>query len=81
VSAATDLFAQKAQKNIVKWGLQDYETLALAVAEEAGELAQAVLQFRHEGGSDIRIIEEAADLGALCDQVFTRYNTDNGARS
>lgn len=65
-------FRQKAERNIAKWGLQDVETLGLAVAEEAGELAQAILKHRHEGGTVQRIAEEADDLGALCLQVRAR---------
>lgn len=64
------LFRAKAEKNIAKWGLQDTETLCLAIMEEAGELAQAVLQHKHEGKPAYRITEEAADLGALCLQVW-----------
>jgi hypothetical protein len=61
---------QRAADNLAKWGVQDVETLGLAVAEEAGELAQAILQARFEGGSPMRIIEESCDLAALCLQVF-----------
>ena len=62
--------AEKAAANLAKWGMQDFETLGLAVAEEAGELAQAILQYLHEGGDRGRIMEEAVDLGALCLQVM-----------
>ena len=68
----TEALAAKAEKNIKKWGLQSLETLGLAVAEEAGELAQAILKHRWEGGSLARIAEEADDLGALCLQVRAR---------
>jgi len=62
-------FSDRAKRNVEKWGLQDFETLGLAVCEEAGELAQAILQEKHEGGSRERITDEAIDLGALCIQV------------
>ncbi len=64
--------AEKAERNIAKWGIQSLETLGLAVAEEAGELAQAILKHKFEGGLAARIAEEAADLGALCLQVRAR---------
>ena len=64
------LFAMKAEENIEKWGVQHLETLVLAIAEETGELAQALLQYRHEGGERQRILDETADLGALCCQIF-----------
>ena len=70
---AEDL-VRKAERNVAKWGDQDYETLTLAVAEEAGELAQAVLQHKWEAGDESRIPEEAADLGALCLQVMRLYD-------
>jgi NTP pyrophosphatase (non-canonical NTP hydrolase) len=60
----------KARKNYEKWGGQDPKTLALCIAEEAGEVAQAVLKYYHEGGADTRIAEEAVDLGALCLQLM-----------
>jgi len=68
-----ELLSLRAEQNVEKWGLQDFETLGLAVCEEAGELAQAILQARHEGQPRKRIFEEAVDLGALCLQVIARY--------
>ena len=67
-------FHKQAQKNLDKWGPQDYRTLALAVAEEAGELAQAVLKHDNPDGFKLRIREEAVDLGALCVQIVNRYD-------
>ena len=81
MSVITEDMERKAQANVAKWGHQDYQTLALAVAEEAGELAQAVLQHRHEGQPEIRIAEEALDLGALCIQVMLLWNETQFARS
>jgi NTP pyrophosphatase (non-canonical NTP hydrolase) len=60
----------RAKTNIKKWGLQNFETLGLCVCEEAGELAQAILQHRHQNGDRERIRQEAIDLGALCLQVL-----------
>lgn len=67
-------FRERAAANIAKWGAQDYETLALCIAEEAGEVAQAVLQFQHENGAEERIREEAVDLGALCLQLLATFD-------
>ena len=69
----------KAKSNLQKWGEQDLETLGLCVAEEAGELAQAILQHKHEGGREDRIFNEAVDLGALCLQVMEHWNGDHNA--
>lgn len=62
--------SKQADANLQKWGLQDRETLALAIAEECGELAQAILQLRHEGGEMYRVSEESVDLGSLCVQMI-----------
>ena len=70
-------FADQAAKNLAKWGNQDMETLCLAIAEETGELAQAILQARHEGGDPDRIRQEAIDLGALCAQMVKKFHDDN----
>ena len=74
-----DTIKQRASNNLNKWGEQDLETLGLCVAEEAGELAQAILQHKHEGGTEDRIFEEAMDLGALCLQVMEHWNGDHKA--
>jgi len=66
-------FIDRAKKNLAKWGDQDFETLGLAVAEEAGELAQAILKARHENGDRQRILQEAIDLGALCFQICSKF--------
>lgn len=66
----------KAAANMAKWGMQDFQTLGLAVAEEAGELAQAILQHLHEGGERDRICDEAVDLGALCLQVMAHFSVE-----
>lgn len=65
--------ADRAARNLDKWGQQDFQTLGLAICEEAGELAQAILQERHECGKRDRIREEAIDLGALCLQVMVHF--------
>ena len=65
--------ADRAAVNMAKWGPQSFATLGLCVCEEAGELAQAILQERHEGGDVDRIRQEAIDLGALCLQVLSNF--------
>lgn len=75
---STRIMALKAEKNIAKWGTQDPQTLALAIAEESGEVAQAVLKFYHEGGEASRISEEAVDLGALCIQMLVLLEITKG---
>lgn len=62
----------KAEENVDEWGLQDVETLLLAMQEEMGELAQAHLEAEHENGDRTRIARELADLGALCVQLRWR---------
>lgn len=63
---------RKAVANLEKWGEQSYVVLALAIVEELGELAQALLEYEHEDGAAERIPEELADLGALAYQVYWR---------
>ena len=62
-------WAEKAGENIEKWGQQELETLLLATQEELGELTQAVLEARAEGGDPNRAFEELADLAALMYQI------------
>jgi len=69
----------QAERNLAKWGHQDWETLGLAIAEETGELAQAILKCLHEGGPRERIQQEAVDLGALCLQVLQGFSVQNKA--
>lgn len=64
-SVAFDRWMGKASDNIEEWGLQDEETLLLAMQEELGELTQAVLEARSEDGDPYRIDDELDDLGAL----------------
>jgi len=71
----------QAERNLAKWGPQDWETLGLAIAEETGELAQAILKCLHEGGPRDRIQEEAVDLGALCLQVLQGFSAPNSVIS
>ena len=69
----------KAKQNIDKWGLQDKETIALAMMEELGELTQAILQY-NELSHDVpdssenqlkyeRMNNELDDLAALMYQM------------
>ncbi len=71
-SVVFDRWIGKAGENIDRWGLQDEETLLLAIQEELGELTQAVLEARAEGGDPERIDEELDDLGALLLQFHER---------
>ena len=73
-------WSDKAKANLEKWGQQDVDTLLLAMQEELGELTQAHLEARAEGGDASRVGEELADLAALCYQLEwllnTRYQND-----
>lgn len=60
---------EQARENVDEWGLQDLETLLLAMQEELGELAKAHLEATHEGGDPERIQAELDDLAALCYQM------------
>jgi NTP pyrophosphatase (non-canonical NTP hydrolase) len=71
-SVAFDRWIGQAAENIDEWGLQDEETLLLAIQEELGELTQAFLEARAEGGDPTRIDEELDDLGALLLQLHER---------
>ena len=72
-----DLLIQRASNNLQKWGPQGLKTLGLAVAEETGELAQAILQYEYEDGDLQRVYQEAIDLGALCLQVMEHFDGDH----
>lgn len=63
---------EKAEENVEEWGLQDVETLLLAMQEEQGELSQAHLEAEHEDGDAARIASELDDLAALCIQLRWR---------
>lgn len=65
-------WAEKAETNVEEWGLQDVETLLLAMQEEQGELAQAYLEAEYEDGDAARIAAELDDLAALCVQLRWR---------
>jgi NTP pyrophosphatase (non-canonical NTP hydrolase) len=69
----TAILANKAEANLYKWGMQPLETLGLVASEECGELCQAMLQARHEGGDADRIRQEAIDLGAVCLQILAHF--------
>lgn len=63
---------EKAGENVDEWGLQNVETLLLAMQEEQGELAQAYLEAEYEGGDLARVANELDDLAALCIQLRWR---------
>lgn len=67
-----ETWREKAEENIDEWGLQDVETLLLAMQEEQGELAQAYLEAEYEGGDLARAANELDDLAALCIQLRWR---------
>lgn len=67
-----DRWITQAGENIDEWGLQDEETLLLAIQEELGELTQPHLEAEHEGGDPERVGEELDDLGALLLQLHKR---------
>lgn len=45
------VFSEQAVQNLQKWGIQSLETLGLAMAEETGELAQAILHSSMKAAS------------------------------
>jgi len=67
-----EYWCEIAEGNVEEWGLQDVETLLLAMQEEQGELAQAHLEAKHEDGDAARIASELDDLAALCIQLRWR---------
>ncbi|WP_276252786.1 hypothetical protein [Halomontanus rarus] len=67
--AAYEDWANKAGENLEKWGHQNIDTLLLATQEELGELSQAFLEARDEGGDPEQIREELDDLAALMFQI------------
>ena len=75
-------WGQKAEENVEEWGIQKVDTLLLAIQEELGELTQAHLEARAEGGDPARVEEELADLSALCFQLqwsLNRRDVDTGS--
>jgi NTP pyrophosphatase (non-canonical NTP hydrolase) len=80
-SVLFDRWIGKANENIEEWGLQDEDTLLLAIQEELGELTQAHLEARAEGGNPERIDEELDDLGALLIQLHETRQVDNSGDS
>ena len=66
----------KACENTQEWGLQDRETLLLAMQEELGELTQAHLEAEHEDGDRERLSKELNDLGALLLQFHMRLKRE-----
>ena len=70
-----DRWSDKARENLDRWGQQDVDTLLLAMQEELGELTQAHLEARAEGGDATRVGLELADLAALCFQLEWLINS------
>lgn len=71
------MWEKKAAENIEEWGLQDVETLLLAMQEELGELTQGYLEAHHEDGDADRVGAELDDLVALCIQLRWRMIVDD----
>jgi rubrerythrin len=67
-----DKWTAIAKENIDNWGLQDAETLLLAMQEELGELTQAHLEAEHEDGDRGAVEQELDDLAALIIQMHYR---------
>ncbi|MHB9286773.1 hypothetical protein ACKVMT_07005 [Halobacteriales archaeon Cl-PHB] len=65
-------WVEKAEENVEEWGLQEIDTLLLAMQEEQGELSQAYLESEYENGNAARIASELDDLAALCVQLRWR---------
>jgi len=70
------LARRRAEKNVAKWGLQNWSTLWLAMIEELGEIAKAHLQSSNEGADRARVIDECMDLAALCVQYVAKVLAD-----
>lgn len=66
------MWAEKAEENIEEWGVQEIDTLLLAMQEELGELTQAYLEHQAEGGDFEDIGRELDDLVPLCIQLRRR---------
>ena len=64
------MLADKGLENIGKWGMQDMTILTMAISEECGEVARAVLDHLHVAGDIDRAYQESIDLGALCIQLM-----------
>lgn len=55
---------RRAEEKWPNWPAAGFEALAI-VTEELGELAQAMLQYKHEGGDPERIRQEAIQVAAM----------------
>lgn len=64
--------------NAEKWGVQDLETLALAICEQSGKLSQSILHSTKEPDKCVagRTLDEARHIGALSIQVAFAYLVD-----
>lgn len=63
---------ERARSNVDEWGMQNRETLLLAMQEELGELTRSTLEEQHESGDYQQQYEELADLAALVIQYQHR---------
>ena len=60
----------QAELNVEEWGLQDIDTVLLAIMEELGETAQAYLESEYEGKSEVALYDEIDDLAPLMWQLM-----------
>lgn len=65
-SALADVLAER-ERQEAKWGEQNHDPIVYSaiLTEEVGELAQAAIQARYEGGDEARIREEAVQVAAV----------------
>ncbi len=67
----------QSHQNVCKWGLQNAETLILAINEQTGKMSQSFLhsEFEPEKYTPGQLLEQARHTAALCLQlaVFLEY--------
>lgn len=65
----------KAMENVEKWGLQSFETIALAIDEEWGETVQAYHEATFED-ADGNPLDEKQDLSECTDEQLDRIEEE-----
>lgn len=72
--AKTELLeiGDQAAANIAKWGVQEIDTLVIAISEQSGKVSQAYLHSMHEPNKYERgqLKQQARHTAALCLQLF-----------
>lgn len=73
--AIWDLVQCESQKQVTKWGIQDYSPFEWMsfVTEEIGEMAQAIQNHQYHGGRADRVAEEAIQAATLCLKVAEMF--------